>query len=219
MNLSALLTTHVTLVECCVLVVAVCQSLDIRNHVQAFDSLTNCTVIEGYLRILLIDYAEASDYEDLTFPDLREITEFLLLYRVYGLRTLSHIFPNLSVIRGQQLFYNYGLVVFEMPHFEELGLHSLTRIVRGAVRLEKNPDLCYVDTINWMKITSVNNEDNFIMQNKDVEECVNVCPRSSSNGGHCPVMEVPMANGVKLSQPLCWNAQHCQKGEFLVRYD
>ena len=155
-----------------------------------------------------------SDYKDLSFPALREVTGYVLLYRVYGLQTLSNIFPSLSVIRGQHLFYNYALVVFEMPDFEELGLHSLTRIVRGAIRLEKNPSLCYVDTIDYMRIASTESEDNYIVQNKGVGECVNVCPRI--NGGHCPIMEVPMGNGLKRSQPLCWNSQHCQKGECKV---
>lgn len=36
--------------------------------------------------------------------------------------------------------------------FQELGLYSLTDILRGAVYLNKNPILCFVDTIEWDKI-------------------------------------------------------------------
>jgi hypothetical protein len=32
---------------------------------------------------------------------------------------------------------------------QELGLYSLTDILRGGVRIEKNPLLCFVDTVNW----------------------------------------------------------------------
>jgi hypothetical protein len=32
---------------------------------------------------------------------------------------------------------------------QELGLYALTDILRGSVRVEKNPLLCYVDTVNW----------------------------------------------------------------------
>jgi len=53
------------------------------------------------------------------------------------------------VIRGHSLFINYALVAFEMMHLQELGLHSLTNILRGSVRFEKNPTLCYVDTVDW----------------------------------------------------------------------
>jgi hypothetical protein len=38
----------------------VCPSMDIRNDPSYLHQLTNCTVIEGYLQILLIDHAETS---------------------------------------------------------------------------------------------------------------------------------------------------------------
>lgn len=66
-----------------------------------------------------------------------------------GLRSVGRLFPNLTVIRGHSLFINYALVAFEMMHLQEIGLHSLTNILRGSVRFEKNPTLCYVDTIDW----------------------------------------------------------------------
>lgn len=69
--------------------------------------------------------------------------------RVSGLRNVGRLFPNLTVIRGHSLFINYALVAFEMMHLQEIGLHSLTNILRGSVRFEKNPTLCYVDTIDW----------------------------------------------------------------------
>jgi len=57
-------------------------------------------------------------------------------------------------------------VVYEVPDMEDLGLVSLRSIVRGAVRIEKNPQLCYVDTIDWRALTSVDHEDDFILLNK-----------------------------------------------------
>jgi hypothetical protein len=32
---------------------------------------------------------------------------------------------------------------------QELGLFALTNILRGGVLIEKNPLLCFVDTVNW----------------------------------------------------------------------
>ena len=173
-------------------VLAVCGSIDIRNSVDEFRVIENCTVIEGHLEIVLIEHAASEEYDRLHFPKLLEITDYLLLYRVYQMRTLSHIFPNLSVIRGQLLFFNYALVLFEVPHIEEIGLPSLTTIGRGAVRLEKNPNLCYLHTIKWIDIVSEDfNKTNFIKENKETEECVDFCPQ------RCP--------GRK-----CWTADHCQ---------
>ncbi|GIY37963.1 insulin-like peptide receptor [Caerostris extrusa] len=99
--------------------------------------------------ILLIDNGQAQDYDGLSFPDLVEITDYLLLYRAFGLNSVGKLFPNLSVIRGNELFHNYGFVVFEMYHLQEIGLSKLTDILRGSVRIEKNPGLCYVETIDW----------------------------------------------------------------------
>lgn len=98
--------------------VTVCSSLDIRNTVQSFSQLNDCRVIEGFLQIVLMDRTNESDFVNLSFPKLREITGYLLLYRVNGLTTLANLFPNLSVIRGHDLFMNYALVVYEMLHLQ-----------------------------------------------------------------------------------------------------
>ena len=39
----------------------------------------------------------------LTFPELREVTDFVLLYNTKHMTTLSTLFPNLTVIRGNRL--------------------------------------------------------------------------------------------------------------------
>jgi len=49
---------------------------------------------------------------------------------------------------------------------EDLGLVSLRSIVRGAVRIERNPKLCYVDTVDWTALTSVDDKALFVLQNK-----------------------------------------------------
>lgn len=130
----------------------VCQSIDIINDVSNFAAIGNCTVIEGYLKIVLIDKPEMS-YESLSFPNLREITEYMLIYRVTGLKTLRNIFPNLAVIRGNALVRNNALVIFENKELEEIGLIGLQKIVRGAVYIWRNNRLCYIDTINWKRLT------------------------------------------------------------------
>jgi len=82
----------------------------ITSHVDNLRVLRNCTVIEGYLAIILIENAKPGDFDAVSFPRLREVGSYLLLYRLYGLRSLDRLFPNLAVIRGQLLFFNYALV-------------------------------------------------------------------------------------------------------------
>uniref|UniRef100_A0A1B6KAQ3 Tyrosine-protein kinase receptor n=1 Tax=Graphocephala atropunctata TaxID=36148 RepID=A0A1B6KAQ3_9HEMI len=184
----------------------VCQSIDIRNSVDQFSQLQGCQVIEGFLQIVLIDKADPNEYDNLTFPDLQEVTSYVLLYRVNGLRSLGKLFPNLSVIRGNELFYDYALVIFEMLHLQELGLTSLTDILRGGVYFVKNPMLCYIDTIAWNLIAKQApkeleaEETHFIrlQNNKRKNECP-ICPKD------CPLMAATQDNH------LCWGPQHCQK--------
>ncbi|XP_052240273.1 insulin-like peptide receptor isoform X2 [Dreissena polymorpha] len=179
----------------------ICNSKDIRNSVVNLQYLQNCTVIEGNLTILLIDSNSMDDYNKYSFPNLVEITEFLLLFRAKGLKTLRGLFPNLAVIRGDQLLYGYAIVAFEMPDLEELGLPSLVSVPRGAVRLTKNPNLCYIETIDWTRIVK-QHTDNLFKQNKMLSECVDKCHES------CPLVPVNGKN-----RQLCWGIapSACQK--------
>jgi insulin receptor len=181
--------------------------MEINNDVERFSVLENCTVIEGYLKIVLIDYPNKT-YDDLHFPGLREVTEYLLIYRVRGLKTLRNIFPNLAVIRGKTLARNYALVIFDNPDLEEIGLIGLTHITRGAVYIWKNNLLCYVDTISWNRITHKDfGPINSIKENKAEDQCANQCPSANSNN-KCPTFyHLRMRD-------MCWTETDCQKGSF-----
>ncbi|XP_066491075.1 insulin receptor isoform X2 [Tiliqua scincoides] len=168
--------------------------------------LENCTVIEGHLQILLLFKTNSEDFRDLSFPMLTLITDYLLLFRVYGLESLRKLFPNLTVIRGTRLFFNYALVIFEMVHMREIGLYNLMNITRGAVRIEKNDELCYLSTIDWSRILD-SVEDNYIVANKDdKEECGDVCPGAMQGKSNCPATVI---NGIFIER--CWTLEHCQR--------
>ncbi|XP_063074525.1 insulin receptor a isoform X2 [Engraulis encrasicolus] len=183
----------------------VCPSIDIRNNTTALALLSNCTVIEGHLKILLMFRTKPEDFRGLSFPRLTMITDYLLLFRVYGLESLSDLFPNLTVIRGNTLFFNYALVVFEMLQLKDLGLHSLMNITRGAVRVEKNPDLCYMATLDWSKVLD-SVEDNYIVENKNARECGDICPGTAKGKTTCQQTTINDHFSER-----CWNLQHCQR--------
>lgn len=63
--------------------------------------LQGCRVVEGYVRIVLIDEAEEDEFKGIVFNDLVEISGYLLIYRLSGIKSLYSLFPNLAVIRGQ----------------------------------------------------------------------------------------------------------------------
>ncbi|XP_034445106.1 insulin-like growth factor 1a receptor [Hippoglossus hippoglossus] len=184
-------------------------SIDIRNDISEFKRLENCTVVEGYLQILLINdktnniHPEA--FSSLSFPKLTVITDYLLLFRVSGLDSLSMLFPNLSVIRGRQLFYNYALVIYEMTSLKDIGLYNLRNITRGALRIEKNPELCYLDSVDWSLIM-YSEFNNIINGNKKAKECDNVCPGIMEDNPLCQRTSFNDNYDYR-----CWTSYQCQK--------
>ncbi|TGZ47902.1 insulin receptor isoform X1 [Temnothorax longispinosus] len=171
----------------------ICASIDIRNDVDSFRVLKECRVIEGFLQIVLIENNTEADFENVSFPELREITGYLLLYRVDSLKSLNKLFPNLEVIRGDILLTDYAFMIYEMKNLQEIGLTNLTKISRGGVRIEKNPTLCFTNTVNWSLIVPAG--ENFIKDNRNEQNCPHVKGCSQCPGSYC------------------WTAQHCQKLE------
>ncbi|XP_054263486.1 insulin-like peptide receptor [Macrosteles quadrilineatus] len=168
----------------------ICHSINIRNDVSNLEKLANCTVVEGYVQIVLIERATEQDFEPWSLPELREITQYLLFYRVKGLRNLGKLFPNLVRIGGSSLFIDYGLVIHEMFSLQEVGLASLQEISRGSVIITKNPSLCYVNTINWELIAKWDPIKNYVAKNKDPSDC--------------PGCQAECPHG------LCWSRTECQ---------
>lgn len=180
-------------------------SMDIRNNVSELKELEDCVVIEGYLQISLISTAKVEDFRNLRFPKLTVITDYLLLFRVSGLESLSDLFPNLTVIRGRILFYNFALVIFEMTDLKEIGLYSLRNITRGAIRIEKNSDLCYLSTVDWsLVLEAVYN--NYIVGNKPPKDCGDMCPGTMEDKPICQKTVIDNEFSYR-----CWSAEHCQK--------
>ncbi len=72
--------------------------------------LDGCSVIEGNLVIALgiLDLPDPPSSEivpdlNATFPELREITDYMMIYGCKKVPRLTNIFPNLAVIRGNKL--------------------------------------------------------------------------------------------------------------------
>ncbi|KAI8044805.1 hypothetical protein M5D96_000977 [Drosophila gunungcola] len=191
-----------------------CKSMDIKNVASNFDQLENCTVIEGFLLIDLINDASPLNK---SFPRLTEVTEFVMIYRVSGLHSLSKIFPNLSVIRGLKLFDGYAFIVYSNMDLTDLGLTRLRSITNGGVRIEKNQKLCFDKTIDWQHIMSENDTQLqvVLLENAKPQDCKDTkCPGEvrigedqNSNGGelHASCREYS-SNQTRF----CWDSKSCQ---------
>lgn len=164
----------------------ICPGVHLRNDLKSFEQLRGCNIIDGPLTVALISNKthpfQPKDFDTLTFPDLTEITEYLLFFRVEGLSTLSHLFPNLAVIRGNELVENYALIIYEMMHLQKINLPNLKDILRGSVRIESNPNLC-VDTKAWDAISKRAFSPHFLKNNN--RDCNASDESPSSLGGDC----------------------------------
>ncbi|XP_037913549.1 insulin-like receptor isoform X2 [Hermetia illucens] len=170
-----------------------CGSKDIRNRPDSLADLEDCTVIKGSLIIVLMTDSNwtAADFDKYSFPKLREITEFMIVYQVYYLKTLRQLFPNLVVIRGEKLFLNYALAIDDVPHLSDIGLISLVSIQRGHIYINRCPILCFVNTIDWFSITT--SYGTHVIKQQDN----NTCPTRASCRG--------------CKDDRCWSSKDCQK--------
>lgn len=65
-------------------------------------------------------------------------------------------------------------MVIQSPSLTSLGLRSLRHINDGAVYITRNKKLCYVDTVNWTRISSSSSrrrQRNDVKDNRPVREC------------------------------------------------
>ncbi|KAL9987226.1 hypothetical protein ACROYT_G001497 [Oculina patagonica] len=166
-------------------------------------SLENCTTYEGSIQIQIVRRSKDAVMKQLRFPKLTEITGHLLVSLVYGERSLKEIFPNLAVIRGRELFLGYSLVIYENDGLEEVNLPSLTTILDGGVRIEKNINLCYVKTIRWKSIMRTTTDDDQFFSlylNSNNNDCYDECFQAP--GGHRKC--TPPAGHGSLTNQHCW---------------
>lgn len=197
-ELSAILILLLCVLPSTVVVVEAreCQDLDIRNDPRSMELLRNCTVVHGFLQMVLMD-GPYNDFSNISFPELREITGFLLLFRIFGLVNLGELFPNLEVIRGDQLFTDYALVLYGLPDLTDVNLKNLLVIERGFIRIELCDKLCNLQAIEWNSITR----------------------QQSPKGNFIPISKDDPARCSNLTQPCqfcpmpgkCWSFRNCQK--------
>ncbi|XP_053696495.1 insulin-like growth factor 1 receptor [Sabethes cyaneus] len=177
-----------------------CKNVDIRNNLERLRLIKNCTVITGFLQLVLIERVPQQEFAKFQFPNLREVTGFVLFFRVFNLISLRDLFPNLMMIRGQELIGNYALIFYDLPQLQEIGLKSLLAIQRGFVYTQYCPQLCHTDTIDWASITHMTNKTRD--QNR-FDKPAAVCNKAEVCRG-CP-------------RKFCWGSQSCQK--FHTGYD
>uniref|UniRef100_A0A3B3XQ77 receptor protein-tyrosine kinase n=1 Tax=Poecilia mexicana TaxID=48701 RepID=A0A3B3XQ77_9TELE len=84
------------------------------------------------------------------------------------------VFSNLQTIQGRKLYSGYSFLVMNIPSLTSLGLRSLQKLNDGGVYITKNKNLCYYNTVNWMRIISSpqkQQNSRVIKENRKAEQC------------------------------------------------
>ena len=67
-----------------------------RLHKANLSALEGCEVVEGFVHIIAPKNETGDYFLNQTYPLLREVTGYLLVYRVQGLLSIGQLFPNLG---------------------------------------------------------------------------------------------------------------------------
>lgn len=172
--------------------------------------LRNCSIIEGSLQVIwIVNEVTPANYTNIVLPDLEEITGYLLFFRVSGLQTIGQIFPNLRVIRAEEIFYGFGLVIYEVDDLQSISLANLNYLGYPIVA-GYNPQLCFLHTTDWSQVIP-----------KRPEPPVPVVYDKTIGKERCALMEgCSMACGANLESSRdeyhCWDNDHCQTGNTVI---
>ncbi|XP_074836214.1 receptor tyrosine-protein kinase erbB-3 [Carettochelys insculpta] len=154
---------------------------DAQHQYQTLHKMyNNCEIVMGNLEIVLIDH-----HQNLSFlQTIREVTGYVLI----AMNVFTNLpLWNLRVIRGtQQYEEKYALFVLLNYHrnathaLRQVGFNQLTEILAGGVYIEKNEQLCHVDTIEWRDIVRDQQIEPVVRDNG--RQCA---PCHESCDGHC----------------------------------
>ncbi|XP_060804342.1 insulin-like growth factor 1 receptor [Amyelois transitella] len=162
------------------------------NSLEKLKLLEDCVVVLGDLQVMVMEKAVKKDFDKFTFSKLREVTGFVILYRVKGLESVGQLFPNLVRIRGDKVFNDFGLIVYDMEDLKEIGLYNLLKIDRGGVIIWSVPQACFITTVNWKAIVPMARR--VFEYSEDAMHCASACRCTND-----------------LDTNKCWNTKRCQR--------
>ncbi|XP_018426750.1 PREDICTED: epidermal growth factor receptor-like [Nanorana parkeri] len=149
-------------------------SIDATN----IDDFENCTIVQG--DILILNFAKTGDIFTNTpklnpeklknLKTIREITGYLVIQWWPEIYADLSIFENLEIIRGRTKHSGYVSLAIIGTKITSLGLRSLKEVSDGDVRIQRNENLCFVDSINWKPMFRTNRAE-IIKNNSPPEEC------------------------------------------------
>ncbi|CAF0885729.1 unnamed protein product [Brachionus calyciflorus] len=151
----------------------VCSSINIQGpiSVNKLSKVQNCSIVVGHIRLMNTQFHDLNQSTSI-FPNLIEITDYLLIFQIQNINNLEILFPKLSIIRGHNLFKNNALIIFLTNSLLKLSLKSLVQINKGSVLISRLYHACYINTIDWSYILKNNTKPIINLNNN---ECFSNC--------------------------------------------
>lgn len=144
----------------------------------------NCTFIDGNLEITWLQKSTYGDYDLSFLHSISEVTGYVLIAYVDVKKIELH---NLKIIRGREMFHwqedDYSFIVMS-TNVRNIELPMLRDVLNGDIGLLDNYNLCHMDTISWVDITSdrksfklhtAYNNQNRTVTNDDCPSCHRSC--------------------------------------------
>lgn len=103
-----------------------CDTVELKKGIQTREDfrreLSGCTEILGSLVIARVHYVNESFFDGLSFPDLKVIRDYFVMFSIEGLTSIGRLFPNLAVVGGNEYLPNtlYSIVIYFMPDLKEV---------------------------------------------------------------------------------------------------
>ena len=116
------------------------------TNVTQFKQLKRCVRIEGSLTFT------SFTYNNISFPNLLYIGDYLKIHKIDNLFSVKQLLPNLAHIRTPDYLIVDDLIITKNRDLEKLEFKKLLKIFNGFVKIKDNPRLCLSDIISWMKI-------------------------------------------------------------------
>lgn len=162
-------------------------------------SIENCEIILGNIRILNAQFDTT-----ISFKNLIEVTDYIIIFQPINLSTLKQLFPKLAIIRGDRLFKNYALTIFFSSTLINLNFNNLIAIQRGSIFISRLIHTCYINTIDWsyiIKDDSSGNKNLALITSTNNDCHFERCPKS------CKQTIGSADNEAKFR---CWSEHDCQ---------
>ncbi|XP_030072896.1 epidermal growth factor receptor [Microcaecilia unicolor] len=143
------------------------------------DTFRSCTKINGDVIILAVTikgdpYTNTAPLDPSKlniFKTVKEITGYLMIQAWPANMSDLSPFENVEIIRGRTKAFGQYSVVAANIDITALGMRSLKEVNDGDILLKNNPNLCYIESLNWTHLLKLQSQQRKFEGNMPTANC------------------------------------------------